>query len=734
MILKTAPNRFLFLTLAFFLVCHAESSALAQSTLPVLYPGASTERDLRKGETHSYRLTLGVGQYLFATINQREIAVDARVYGTGGQQLAEAAGYSRGERRLFFVSEMAGEYRLEISAAGESADPPGSYDLKIVELRPATDEDRSRYSAQEMMAGASRLGSIENVTTQTRQEMIEKYESALGVWRKLGDRKGETDTLLALGLVNYYLDRPEALKNFNQALTLARAINDRWSEEQILQGLAEATGQMGQQFEGLEYLSQSLAIARELNDRSEEQLCLYELALSYLNLGEAQQALNYNYQLLAVTREGDNRILLLHSLCKNHLLLGEPNSALDYCQQALPIWRASKRRLFEAATLSYIGNAYSWLGDTKKELDYYNQALDVFREVENAQGEAMVLNYLGSVYQSLGEQQKALEYFEKALALFHKIPNIQEESITLRLIGEVYSARGSDEKALDYFNQALSQQRSIRDQSNEAATLLDIARAERDLGQLAQAREHIESALGIVESFSAKVTSLDLRASYRATKHKYYEFYIDLLMRFDARQPNAGYAALALQASERARARSLVELLEEGRIDASQGTDRLMARERALKQQLSFDSIGLTQLLGNEHSPQEAASAQKGIDTLLRTYATVEDELRTNNPHYASLAHPEALNLRDVQSGLLDQDTLLLEYSLGEERSFLWAVTPNSITTFELPRRSVIEGSARKVYELLTSRSRTVSRERPEQKRKRVWRKRTKHTRTLPRN
>src|SRR5207244_5932809 len=125
---------------------------------------------------------------------------------------------------------------------------------------------------------------------------------------------------------------------------------------------------------------------------------------------------------------------------------------------------------------------------------------------------------------------------------------------------------------VDYFNQALSRQRSLKDHSNEAATLLDMARAERDLGQLNQARADIETALSIVESLSAKVTSLDLRASYLATKREYYEFYIDLLIRLDARQPNTGYAVRAFQGAERARTRSLLASLAKAWSDIHHGS------------------------------------------------------------------------------------------------------------------------------------------------------------------
>ena len=151
MIPQTAYNRFLFLTLALVLFCHAGQSGMAQSSVPVLQPGEAIERELTKGQTHSYRTTLEAGQYLFAIVKQREIALTVKIYGAGGQQLAEASGNSSGELRIFFVSEMAGEYRVEVRAANENVDTQGHYDLKIAELRPATDEDRSRYAAQELV-------------------------------------------------------------------------------------------------------------------------------------------------------------------------------------------------------------------------------------------------------------------------------------------------------------------------------------------------------------------------------------------------------------------------------------------------------------------------------------------------------------------------------------------------------------------------------------------------------
>jgi hypothetical protein len=82
-----------------------------------------------------------------------------------------------------------------------------------------------------------------------------------------------------------------------------------------------------------------------------------------------------------------------------------------------------------------------------------------------------------------------------------------------------------------------------------------------------RARQTIEQAIGIIESLRAGIHGQDLRASYFASRQEYYESYIDILMEQHKQNPVAGGDALAFEVSERARARSLLELLRESHID-----------------------------------------------------------------------------------------------------------------------------------------------------------------------
>src|SRR5262249_14115776 len=91
------------------------------------------------------------------------------------------------------------------------------------------------------------------------------------------------------------------------------------------------------------------------------------------------------------------------------------------------------------------------------------------------------------------------------------------------------------------------------------------------------------------------------------------------------------------------------------------------------------------------------------IDDLISQLKDVETEIRRLSPHYAALTEPQTLTVSEMQK-LLDQETLLLEYSMGEKRSHLLVLTPENISTHILPPRAEIEAAARRVYGLLTNR------------------------------
>src|SRR6185295_6025647 len=78
-------------------------------------------------------------------------------------------------------------------------------------------------------------------------------------------------------------------------------------------------------------------------------------------------------------------------------------------------------------------------------------------------------------------------------------------------------------------------------------------------------------------------------------------------------------------------------------------------------------------------------------EKLQTEFEEIENQIRTASPRYASLTAGKPLSLAEVQSGVLDDQTALLEYSLGRDASYLWGVTKSAVSLYKLPARPVLD-------------------------------------------
>jgi CHAT domain-containing protein len=330
---------------------------------------------------------------------------------------------------------------------------------------------------------------------------------------------------------------------------------------------------------------------------------------------------------------------------------------------------------------------------------------------------------MGKIHYRLGDSSKALDELNQALHLLRELGDKYAEADVLSNIGWVHVSMNENKSALDFLNEALPLRRTVGDRAGEATTLYGIARAERQQRNFARASERMAEAIHLIESLRTKGASQQLRTSYFASVQEYYEFYVDLLMQMHRLDPAGNYAAQALQISERARNRNLIDLLIEYNVDIRQGVEpMLLEQERALQQQLSAAAERQRQLLSGKHTSEQATAAASEVASLTMQFQQVEARIRETSPRYAALTQPAPLSTAEIQRQVLDEDTLLLEYALGEKRSFLWAVTPREVNSYELPSRSEIESAIRRVYDLLTERNRKVEGETSEQNRARTAR------------
>src|SRR6185503_10825793 len=175
-------------------------------------------------------------------------------------------------------------------------------------------------------------------------------------------------------------------------------------------------------------------------------------------------------------------------------------------------------------------------------------------------------------------------------------------------------------------------------------------------------------------------------------------------------RPGENFAAQALFTSEKNRSRLLLDLVNESRANIREGAAKeLLDQERSLRGLIRLQAQYRMDLLLSGKNATEISEVENELARLKADYQEVEAQLRQRNPRLVSLERSAPLTLEQIQKELRDSDTMLLEYSLGDERSYLWAVTSNSFQTYELPGRKTIEDAARECYKLVTTRQETIN-------------------------
>jgi CHAT domain-containing protein/tetratricopeptide (TPR) repeat protein len=632
----------------------------------VLQPGIPVEEALSRGNSHLYQLQLEANQYLRVAVDQKGVDVAMTLFAPDERRAGEVSlpRTLQGRKVIILVTEQAGNYRLEVRSANKDA-AEGKYQLQVTDLREATATDRTRLELRKKVDEANRL--LNQGTAESLSTAVKNLEGVLPSIRGIGDRWGEANALTTLGAVYYGLNEyQKTIEAFTPALALWKEVPDGLRGQAVAIGyISSCHAMFGDWQKVIESLTPALSIYQALGDRREEARTLNNIGSYYWRFGDREKA-------------------------------------LEYFELALPILRERGEQQLVTLTIGNIGNAHWENGERQRAVEAYNQALALSRSIRYPRGEAIALERLGFARYMMGENQAALDSLEKALILNRDLGDRRERAILLRHLGDVYTELAETSKALESLNESLAIVRLIGDRDGEARGLYSIARAHRNLNQLSQARADIESAIRIVESLRTRISDQHLRSFYSHWVTNYYELYIEILMRQRGEGSSSDIDSLAIEASERYRARSLLELLTESGIGIRLGVDaELLKRERTLQELLNRKAEQQIRLLHGKHTPEQAAAVAKEITSFTTRLQEVNTQIRVANPRYAALTQPEPLSLKQVQEQVLDADTLLLEYALGSKRSYMWAVTKTSIDGYELPGRAEIEATARRFCDLI---------------------------------
>jgi len=532
---------------------------------------------------------------------------------------------------VHWVADAPGEVRIALTSAAFR----GPCGLRLAEQRQATTTDRRRALAEAELARAHALrrpGRPERC-----RDAVAPYESAQRRFAVLGLPRRRTEALVGLGQLQRYClhDNVAALRAFSRALPLLAG--DPAFEALVRQHLGELRYLLGDFDGAIADDRRGLELSQRLGDRQDEARDARNLANALYQRGRYDEAAALFDRALALCPPEDfhDRAQTLLGWGHLHRLLGENDRARERFQAALAVSRQGRDRDDEAAILNALGSLALDEGRPGAALQPLAAALAL--RSPGSRGWAVSLTSLGVAYRQLDRLDEARRLYAEAVPIFHRVGDAREEARALGNLARLEATTRHDTAALDHFDRALGLLRGLADPLTLARVLEGKAWVSRRQGDFAAARRLIESALAAVEQHRLSQASYDTRADFFAAQQGLYDFLVDLLMA-EHRAPDDGYAAAALEVSERSLARSLLDRL------AANGPDR--------------------------RQPRPARAVQ-------------------------------------IQRDLLDRDTLLLEYRLGETRSFLWAVTPGSLSSVELPARAEVERVVRRACDLLArSRSR----------------------------
>lgn len=409
--------------------------------------------------------------------------------------------------------------------------------------------------------------------------------------------------------------------------------------------------------------TEALQLWKDLGDDYEQGVVYYGLGYAHYSLSEfTQAAIYYNRAIKIHSARGDEFALALNysSLGSVQFILNENDLSVYNFQKAIKIFRKIGIVRNLAIALAGLGAAESLLEKNADAIKTLNESLK-YRELANDEiGKARTFATLGKIYINQKNFAKAETVLLKSESSWEKA-NRRAEAELLFFFGRLYFETGRYEKASEILSSALFQSHKIGNKLGEANVLLELSRAEDRLGNYEKSLRYAQNSVRLIESIRNSTLDFRVRLQFTETIQPFYENYILLLMRMDENAPNAGFNKTALQITEQARFRGLLDQLErrqfvrEGKIKPE-----LLERERILRDELA----NLLSLSENDLS--KAAKIQEISVAYLEIEAVINESTKTFN----EIVLPPTLNAEQIQAKL-SENTVLLEYSLIDEQSFL---------------------------------------------------------------
>jgi len=355
-------------------------------------------------------------------------------------------------------------------------------------------------------------------------------------------------------------------------------------------------------------------------------------------------------------------------------------------------------------TLLELGDCHLIEGEVDEALKYHREALSHARASASDQLEALALAHLGEATLAEGKVDDAICYLEQSLGLRVLSGRVNEEAGNLGSLARAWLEKGDHDRAVELTERALAIYELTGDLTSSLRVVETQSRAHEAAGRFDRAIAVAEQALDLADYLRTRIFSSHLRLTYADAVHDLYQHTVSLLMEAYRRDRDPRTVARAYDTAQRNRARVLLEAVAALERDESGAESPL--RLQKLRRLYGRADYRLRQVVEGV-DPEELARQTEEIETLIAEWRELEGELDDvlgTDPVFGETL----TDIDTIRDRFLDEDTVLVEFSLGEETSQLWVITSDGLRTAQLPGRGIIDERVREVLDLLRARNERI--------------------------
>lgn len=502
------------------------------------------------------------------------------------------------------------------------------------------------------------------------RKATEHYRHALEINQRIGDQRSLARTLISIGWVDFgMLNFDQALANFEHACTAAGSAGDRKGQAMALKGIGTVHNAVNNKQSALKFYFSALDLFPDGLDASEKATIHNGIASVFEHFGNQEGAI--------ASRE-----------------------------TALALFEQDSYVFGQYVTLGSLGLHYLAVGNLDKAENALNRSLAMAAKGEDRSQLGITLQGIAKLHQRKGNHAGAIAALQDSLKYLHAPIDRRPRSVSYVLLGRVFLDAGQVMEATTAFENASKLNAIVKDRFLDAEILYQLGNAELKSGNHAAAEMYFKESVRLTETLSSDSANAQLRRSLISSEFERYHSYIALLMTSSKTDHDSNL--LALKTLEKGRARAILETLVLANANVAADADpELLAKESALRNRLGHASDRLVDLESMDSKSEETERLQSEVNSLVAQLEELRAELKQSSPVYTAIKNPPDFDLAEFQGSVLDDDSILLEYFLGDEQSYLWMVGRSEFEVFDLPARKVIEDHVDKLRNLLESRKRT---------------------------